>query len=76
VAGPAVGHRRDAGDRRFCGVAVTIETLDAVVTGMLFMTEVERLDRRAIGQIQRQYVHQCQKGNNSAYRDDQAANKP
>ena len=76
VAGPAVGHRRDAGDRRFCGVSVTIETLDAVITGMLFMAEGDRLDRRAIHQIQRQNVHQCQNGNNSAYQGDQAANTP
>jgi len=55
---------------------MTIETMDTVVTGMRFMAEGERLDRRAFPQIQRQYVHQRKNGNDSDYQNDQAADKP
>ena len=48
MAGPAVRHRRDAGDRRLRGVAVTEEARDAVVAGMHLMAEGDRLERRAV----------------------------
>ena len=45
MAGTAVSHCRNAGQRRLRSVAVTEEAMDAVITGMLFMAESERLKR-------------------------------
>ena len=76
VARTAIRQGRDTGDGRLGGIVVTVEARDAVCTGMQLMAEDEWLDRRAFAEIQRQNVHKCQTGDNSAYRDDQHGNKP
>jgi len=76
MAGSTVRHSGYAGDRRFWSRAVTVKARDTVVAGMHLMTEGERLDRRTLPKIQRQIVHQCQAGDESAGRNDQPANKP
>src|SRR5574337_157052 len=43
MAGPAVRHRGDTGDGRLRGVSVAKEARDAVVSGMDFVTEGDRL---------------------------------
>ncbi len=76
VAGPAISHCRDAGNRGLGSVAVTEETRDGVLTCMDFMTEGDRLDWRAIPKVQRQNVHECQSGGKNRSNDDQSANQP
>src|SRR6185369_10002796 len=76
MTGPAVRHRRDASQRRLRSVAVTEEAMDTVVTGMHFMAEGERLNRRAVTKIQWQHVHYHQTGDNSSPRYNQPGNKP
>lgn len=76
VAGPAISHCRDAGNRGLGSVAVTEEARDGVVTCMHFMTKGDRLDWRAVPKIQRQNVHECQNGGKNSRSSDQSANKP
>lgn len=76
VAGTAISHCRDAGNRGLGSVAVTEETRDSVVTCMDFMTEGDRLDRRTVPKIQRQDVQECQNGGKNNSSGDQSANKP
>src|SRR5512143_232899 len=76
VAGAAISNRGNAGDCRFWGITMAEETRDSVVTGMLFMTEGDRLDRRAIMKIERQNVHERKDGEKSDKDDEQPADKP
>ena len=76
MAGPAVCNRRNSSQRRLRSGAVTEEAMDAVVTGMNLMAESERLERRAIGKIKRQDVHQGQSGNNQPSSYKKPGNKP
>ena len=45
VAGPAIRHRREAGERRFRRVRVAVEAVHAVVAGMDLMAEGQGLER-------------------------------
>ena len=69
-------NRRNAGDRRLGGIAVTEEAMDTVFASMHPMTEGERLNRRPVPEIERQDVQERQDGGNNAHRYDQSANKP
>ena len=76
VAGAAVSNRGNAGDCGLWGIAMTEEARDSVVAGMLLMAEGDRLDRRAIPEIERQNVHERKDGENSDKDDEQPADKP
>lgn len=76
VAGPAIGHCRDSGNRGSGSVAVAEKTGDGVVARMDFMTEGDRLDRRAVLKIKRENVHECQKSGKDGSSDDQSAYEP
>lgn len=76
VAGPAISHCRDAGNRGPGSVTVTEEARDGVVACMHFMTEGDRLDRRAVLKIQRQNVQECQNCGKNSSSGNQSANKP
>lgn len=55
---------------------MTEKTGDGAVTGMLLMTEGERLDRGAVPELQGQIVHERQTGGNSDNNGRQACDKP
>lgn len=76
VAGPAISHCRNAGDRGFGSVTVTEQTGDAVVTRMDFVTKSDRLNRGVVPKVQRQNVHEGQNGNKGSRCDDHAEDKP
>ena len=76
VTGPAIGNCRDAGNRGLGSGSVTEEARDSVVTSMDFMTEGDRLDRRAVTKIQRQNVHESQDGKKNDQRRGKTADKP
>ena len=76
VTGPAIGNCRDAGNRGLGSGPVTEEAGDFVVTGMDFVTEGDRLDRRTVSKIQRQNVHESQDCDKGERRSGQPADKP
>ena len=76
MAGPAGRYSGDAGNRRFRCKTVTEEAMDCVVAGMYLMTECNRLNRRAVPEIQRQEIHQCHSGGNNNRSCNQSGNEP
>jgi hypothetical protein len=76
VAGPAISHCRDAGNRGPGSVAMTEEARDGVVPCMDFMTEGDRLEWSAALVIQRQNVHKRQSGGKNSSNSDQRPDKP
>jgi hypothetical protein len=76
VAGPAISHCRNAGDRGLGSVAMTEQARDAVVTRMDFVTKSDRLNRGMVPKVQRQNIHEGQNSNEGSRCDDHAEDKP
>ena len=75
VAGPAVRDSGNAGNRRLWSVAVTEQARNAVLARMHLMAEGDRLNRRAIPTVQRQYVHEHRAGDKGERGNSQPAKK-
>jgi hypothetical protein len=60
VTGLAFGHGRNPGYHRFVCVMMAVETVNAVVAGMNFMAEGNRLNRSTLLKIKRQNVERRQ----------------
>ncbi len=76
VASPAVGNRRDAGNRRFGSGAMTEQARNSVVAGMDLVTEGDRLNRRSVPNVEWQNIHERKDGENNDKDYEEPADKP